>query len=204
MRILFFGDSVTEADRNKEDPFDLGPGYARTAADLLRERFPEVPFEFFNRGISGNRAIDLYNRLQKDCLDLHPDVVVLLVGVNDSMHRTNDVYHYSSNGSFRQYYESLLKILKEHGIRIVMMEPFCLTNPNLNYFRFDLLPKIDIVRELALVYADRFVVLDGPLWADAMENGIRHLTDDGVHPNVEGRKWLGGKAADAIAPLIGN
>ena len=202
MRILFQGDSVTEADRNKNDPSDLGPGYCRTAAEILTEKRPDVGFTFFNRGISGHRAIDLYNRFQTDFLDLRPDVVTILVGVNDSMHRTNDVYRYSSNESFRYYYESILLGLKRANAKIVMLEPFCLPNPALHSFRFDLIPKIDVVRELASVYADRFVLLDGPLWLDAMENGIHHLTDDGVHPNAAGRVWLGEKVAEAVLSVI--
>lgn len=202
MRILFQGDSVTEADRDKNNPDDLGPGYALTASNRIREMRPDMEFTFFNRGISGNRAVDLYHRFQKDFLDLKPDLVTILVGVNDSMHRTNDVYRFSSNDSFRYYYESILKELKSRNIKIVMLEPFCLPNPDLHSFRFDLIPKIDIVRMLASEYADRFVLLDGPLFQDALENGLHHLTNDGVHPNAAGRVWLGEKVAEAVLSVL--
>ena len=62
MRILFQGDSITDAGRSREDLTDLGPGYPRYAAALLRERHPDREWTFINRGVSGNRTGDLLAR----------------------------------------------------------------------------------------------------------------------------------------------
>ena len=69
MKILFQGDSITDADRDREDPHNLGNGYPKDAARFLKEKFPELDFEFIDLGISGNQTIDLVNRLQSDFID---------------------------------------------------------------------------------------------------------------------------------------
>ena len=89
-RILFQGDSITDAGRdkaNKDSPNDraaFGGGYAwLAAAQLLVER-PDDGLKFLNRGVSGNQVTDLASRWQVDCLDLKPDVLRILIGVNDA------------------------------------------------------------------------------------------------------------------------
>ena len=89
MKILFQGDSITDADRDREDPHNLGNGYPKDAARFLKEKFPEIDFEFIDLGISGNQTIDLVNRLQSDFIDIQPDIVSILIGVNDTWHRAD-------------------------------------------------------------------------------------------------------------------
>src|SRR5689334_4727774 len=82
MRILFIGDSVTEAGRRASDPDDLGTGWPALAAARLGG-----PHRFLNRGVGGDRIRDLAARWQPDCLDLRPDVVTVLIGINDTWRR---------------------------------------------------------------------------------------------------------------------
>ncbi|MDB1701325.1 SGNH/GDSL hydrolase family protein, partial [Enterococcus casseliflavus] len=84
--VLFLGDSITDCDRDRQDPHDLGHGFARLVADQLAETFPTAGFTFYNRGIGGNKAADVLARLQEDCLQLTPDVLVFMIGINDTWH----------------------------------------------------------------------------------------------------------------------
>lgn len=96
MKVLFQGDSITDAGRDRTDPHYLGEGYPKYAAEALRAKFPNETFEFINLGISGDRTVDLLNRWQKDCIDVQPDVVSILIGVNDTWRR------YDSNAPRRR------------------------------------------------------------------------------------------------------
>ena len=83
--ILFQGDSITDCHRKRENPDDLGQGYAMLAAKALEKKYPGQ-FRFVNRGISGDKVTDLYERRQQDILDVKPDVMSILIGVNDVWH----------------------------------------------------------------------------------------------------------------------
>lgn len=82
MTLLFQGDSVTDCGRSREDTTDLGPGYPRFAAEELAKRYPNL--RVINRGISGNRSGDLVARWEEDCLALKPDLLSILIGINDT------------------------------------------------------------------------------------------------------------------------
>ena len=202
MRILFQGDSVTDAGRNYADPDDLGPGYPKYAAERLRELFPDREFVFYNRGISGNRSSQLLARWQRDALDLKPDLVTLLIGVNDGWHRYDPVHICTSRTVYRENLKTILSSVKATGAKIILLEPFCHKTPAIPDFRNDLNGMIEVCRDLAREYADAYLPLDGMLAADAVIHPYDHLTNDGVHPNEEGRKWLGTLLADEIAKLI--
>ena len=89
MKILFQGDSVTDAGRDRSNPQDMGEGYPKYAAAMLQDSFPDETFEFCNLGISGHRTEDLVARLQSDFVDTQADIVSVLIGINDVWH------HYS-------------------------------------------------------------------------------------------------------------
>ena len=122
--ILFQGDSITACGRDKSDPGSLGNGYAMLAAKLLEEKYPGQ-FRFVNRGISGDRSVDLYERRQADIFDVKPDYMSILIGVNDVWHglkydRGVDL------DTYMQVYDSLLREIKEKlpGTKLMLMEPF--------------------------------------------------------------------------------
>ena len=88
MKILFFGDSITDAGRNREAPESisgLGVGFVRVVADRLIGKTANK-YEILNRGNSGNRIVDLYSRIKMDCWNYAPDVISILIGVNDVWH----------------------------------------------------------------------------------------------------------------------
>ena len=203
MRVLFQGDSITDAGRSREDLTDLGPGYPRYAAALLRERYPQQEWTFINRGISGNRTGDLLARWQEDCIDLQPDLVSILIGINDTWRAFNS-NNPTSVERFEENYRRLLEETRAHThAKILMLEPFVLHNtPDKDAWRADLDPKIQAVRRLAWQYADAYVPLDGLFAAACMEQGPLYWTADGVHPVEAGARRIAAYYADAAARLL--
>ena len=90
MKILFQGDSITDAGRDRADVHNLGHGYPFYAAELIKEKYPDVEFEFINQGISGNRAENLLARWETDAIEHNPDIISILIAVLIIfMHRSN-------------------------------------------------------------------------------------------------------------------
>ena len=203
MRVLFQGDSVTDAGRARENPANLGNGYPRYAAALLRERFPEREWEFLNLGISGNRTGDLLARWKEDCIDIQPDFLSILIGINDTW-RAFDSNNPTTVEQFEDNYRRLLEDVKNHTHAIIlMMEPFVLRDtPAKDAWRADLDPKIQVVRRLAWEYADGYVPLDGLFAAACMEQGPLYWTADGVHPVEAGAKRIAAAYVEAAARLL--
>lgn len=203
MKILFQGDSITDADRNRDDSHELGFGYPKYAAKLIRERFPEKDIEFVDLGISGNQTIDLVNRLQSDFIDIQPDIVSILIGVNDTWHRAEN-REWLSNEKFEENYRTVLEAIKtQTNAKIVMLEQFLLPAEDKLYFREDLDPKIQITRKLAWEYADVFIPLDGLLASHICNVDWQKVSADGVHPSYDyGAEVIGKIYADYVSELI--
>lgn len=130
MKILFQGDSITDAFRKPEEinpAFQLGNGYAFLVAARLGLRHPERRFEFINRGISGHAVQDLEKRWQADSLDHDPDLLSLLIGVNNIIRRQNgskDIPDADVLASYRRMLEQMRA--QNPRIRFLLMEPFLL------------------------------------------------------------------------------
>ncbi len=123
MKILFQGDSITDCDRRSTTPEGLGAGYVAEAAKAL----DPATIEVINRGISGKRVEDLYARWKPDALHLRPDVISILIGVNDTWHE-----FLGGNGVEVDRYASIYRLLLEWtkdvlpDVRLVLCEPFVL------------------------------------------------------------------------------
>jgi acyl-CoA thioesterase-1 len=191
--VLFQGDSITDADRNYGDPLSMGYGYAQIAASHFAGR----DVRFLNRGISGNRAVDLQARWDRDCLSLKPDWVSIMVGVNDAWRR------YDSNDpttcdDFAESYRDILTQTRDIlAARLIILEPFVLpVSQEITNFREDLDPKIAAVKSLAAEFNAIYVPLD-TLFAQALaDQPPHHWSQDGVHPTPAGHQliataWLG-------------
>ena len=131
--ILFQGDSITDTGRNRDQTDEVnqqsafGNGYAWMAASQLLVSRPVDELRLFNRGISGNKVYQLAERWQVDCLDIKPNVLSILIGVNDIWHKLNGNY----DGTVEVYekdYQALLKRTKESlpNVKLVVCEPFVL------------------------------------------------------------------------------
>ncbi len=200
MKILFQGDSITDAGRNREDPHDLGQGYPKYAAKFIAEMYPDEEFEFIDLGISGNKTEDLVARLQSDFIDIHADVGSVLIGVNDTWHHAGDC-SWVGAGEFEGRLRTIYGAIKETGAKLMVLEQFLLPFPDKLYWRVDLDPKIQIQRKVARDYADIYVPLDGLLAAALIGHDMHEYSDDGVHPNAYGSEFIGRIYADAFAKI---
>lgn len=202
MKILFQGDSITDAGRNREDPHNLGNGYPKYAAALIAANHPEIEFEFVNLGISGNQTKDLVDRLETDFVDIQPDIVSILIGINDVWHHAGDK-SWIPNEVFEERYRTVLTAIKEKtSAKIMMMEPFLIPIEDKLFFREDLAPKIEIVRKLAREFADVYLPTDGLLASAFIGDDPLSYAGDGVHPSEKGCIFIGKLYAQYIDKLI--
>ncbi|MGF6824389.1 acyl-CoA thioesterase-1 [Microbacterium sp. ZKA21] len=192
--ILFFGDSITDAGR-RNDPEQLGDGYVRLIAARLADARPDL--RVVNRGIGGDRTGDLIARLDVDCIDENPDVVSILIGINDVWRRYDDDDATSAE-QFEANLRTILTAIRERtDAAIVILEPFLLPVTDKLRFREDLDPKIEIERRLADEFGATFVPLDAVLAAAAQTDGPESIAGDGIHPTADGHRivaetWLAG------------
>ena len=203
MKILFQGDSITDADRNRDDIHDLGNGYPKYAAKYLTDYFPGIDFEFIDLGISGNQTIDLVNRLDADFVNVQPDIVSILIGVNDTWHRAENK-EWLSDEEFEKRYRTVLDAIKNKtNAKIVMLEQFLLPAEDKLFFREDLDPKIQIVRKLAREYADVLIPTDGLISSAIIGHDWKDVSEDGVHLTYDiGANLVGGMYASFVSNLI--
>ena len=198
MKVLFQGDSITDWGRNREDYHNLGDGYPKFAAEAIKNRHPEEEFEFINLGISGNQTIDLVNRWKEDCIELQPDVVSIMIGINDVWHRA-DNREWLPNEKFEENYRFILNEIKtKTHAKIIMIEPYLLPVPDKEFFREDLDPKIGIVRKLAREFADEYIPTDGIFAARSVHAAPTAWAYDGVHPTEAGAHIIAKEYADAF------
>lgn len=203
MKILFQGDSITDANRNRANIHDLGQGYAKYAAPLIREAKPDIEFEFIDLGISGNRSDDILARTQTDIVDIDPDVVSMLIGINDVWHRHSHGREMTDE-QFEANYRTVLEcIRKETHAKILILCPFLLPSADKEDWRDEVERIAAIVRRLANEYADAYLPLDEK-FAVALPTAPTpmHYSDDGVHPNAAGAQFIGGLYCEAILPLL--
>ncbi len=207
LTIVFQGDSITDAGRNKADGTDIGPGYVKYASEAIAAAFPEVEFTFINRGINANRTCQLFDRLYTDALIFEPDIISVLIGVNDIWHRYEDSIRIeTSDKQLALNYRSILESIKRNSnAKIVMLSPYTLDNENypINKVKEDLKTVHPIIEGLAEEFADSFIPLnrhfDEALKTQPKE---KFYSDDGIHPNEEGRRFIGKLYAEAVIPLI--
>lgn len=206
IRLLFQGDSITDMGRDREDIHNLGFGYPKFTAERLVNLHPEIDFEFLNQGISGDRAESLKARWQTDCIDLQPDVVSILIGINDTWHHVAD-QSWMPHSYFEECYRFCLEeIRNKTNARIIMIEQFLLPgNEFTEQFRPDMDPKVQVTRKLAREYADVFIPMDGIFAAHCIGVDGTAWAGDCVHPSEAGARLIADAYADAfekILPLI--
>lgn len=194
MTILFQGDSITDAGRqnrqkpNPNEQASMGNGYASIATAALLTSRPELNLSIYNRGISGNKVHQLYARWQKECLNYQPDVLSILIGVNDIWHGLNGGY----DGTVETYendYRTLLQKTRKAlpDVKLVICEPFVLRCGAVNDKWF---PEFDYYRAAARKVADEHSAVFVPfqsMFDQALQFApAKHWAGDGVHPSSHG------------------
>lgn len=202
MRILFQGDSITDAGRSRDNNDYLGQGYPALIKSFLGFEEPGK-YEFLNRGVSGNRVVDLYARIKCDIINLMPDVMSILIGVNDVWHEFD--FDTKPNGidadKYFKIYSMLIDEVKEAlpNIKIMIMEPFTLEGiGNEAYykeFKAEVLKRAEKAKAIAEKYGLPFIPLQGKFDEAAKLAPNSHWLKDGVHPAEAGhelikREWI--------------
>ena len=216
MKILFQGDSITDGGRDRSDPHNLGDGFARYAAERIAHVFPDTEFEFINLGISGNRTDQLLERWQEDAIDLRPDIVSVLVGINDICHRYAKIDRpHNTDEQIEANYRSLLIQLREQtDAKIVVIAPFfldcfeqsmysSLLNTDETTMQQDMARVQSVVRKLAAECADAYIPLD-MCFAEALctQPEPRYYSVDSIHPTPSGVELIGNAYLETVIPLI--
>jgi lysophospholipase L1-like esterase len=196
--ILFQGDSITDAGRDKNSktpntPSMMGSGYVMLTAGSLLNKFAEQQPVIYNKGISGNKVYQLAERWDADCLNIKPNVLSILIGVNDYWHTKNHAY----DGTLQKYesdYRALIErtITALPKVKLVICEPFALmVNKAVDSSWF---PDFDGYREAAKNLATEFGAIFVP-FQKVFDEAQKHApgsywTGDGVHPTLAGAQLM--------------
>ncbi|MGF9700155.1 SGNH/GDSL hydrolase family protein [Paenibacillus sp. MABNR03] len=200
--ILFQGDSITDGGRSRNDDPNhfLGHGYAYLISSRLGAELAGKQPRFYNRGVSGDRASDLYARWNEDTFSLKPDLISILIGVNDAW-RTMNGEPSGVTDRLGRAYRHLLEETKEvlPGTGLVLMEPFILKT-GATVERWDMWQERighyqRLVRELATEFSAVLVPLQDVFNQATEKADASYWLWDGVHPTAAGheliaRQWL--------------
>jgi lysophospholipase L1-like esterase len=192
--ILFQGDSITDAGRERMKQQSnlsgsFGTGYSFLAASRILNENPSKDLSIFNRGISGNKVYQLSERWQRDCFDLNPALLSILVGVNDFWH-TLDGKYVGTVEKYAQDYKQLLVLTRKMipEVKLVICEPFAVAGTSAVTEKW--FPAFDGYRAAAKKLADEFDAVFIPYQAifnEALNYApAKYWTGDGVHPSMAG------------------
>ena len=198
--ILFQGDSITDCGREREDITSTGDGYPNMVKGQLGYEKPGE-YEFINKGISGNRIVDVYARIKADIINLKPDYMSLLIGVNDVWHELGGRYNGVSAEKFEKIYGMLIEEILEAlpDIKIMILEPFVLeassttateTEPERwDYFRTEVPLRAAAAKRIAEKYGLSYVALQDKFDEACKWEQNSYWLGDGVHPTSMGH-WI--------------
>ena len=207
-KFLFQGDSITDTNRvdDNEDNFGLGCGYPLLLSAELSKKM-KGEFKFINRGVSGDRITDIYVRIKEDIINLQPDYMSILVGVNDVSHELT-----MQCGVDPEKYEKIYALLIEEiksslpDIKIIVMEPFVLkgsATQNLwEQFKTEVKKYGEASRRIAEKYGLEFVPLQNIFDEVSADGDIRYWSVDGVHPTAAGHQIIKEELQKAIMNII--
>lgn len=201
--VVFAGDSITDCQR-RESEHRLGFGYPLLVAAEWGLRYPDRAVTWLNRGTARDKVSDLEARWQADVLDARPDVVSILVGMNDvGWHTYDPDGHVISAEEYAAAYDRLLAPLAETGADLILIEPFLLPVTTVDEvgdvrigeaerraWRSDLDPKIQALRDLASKHRAHYLAADGMFAELAATTGPEYWSEDGVHPTPPGHAAL--------------
>lgn len=206
--VLFQGDSITDMGRNRtrtaaNDNAGLGPGYPFIAASQLLYRHSDKQLKCYNRGISGNVVPQLIARWQEDCLDLKPNVLSILIGVNDYWHTLGDGNYKGTVQSYREDYTKLLDTTMKAlpDVKLIIGEPYAILGAkvvNDSWFPA-FTPYQQIARDLAEKFGAVFIPYQ-KIYEEAIKKAPAvYWTHDGVHPDTAGDALMAQAILDVIA-----
>ena len=210
-RILFQGDSITDCDRRRDSFYHLGLGYPNLIKASLGMDCPGE-YEFVNRGISGNRIVDLYARIKADFINLKPDYASIYIGVNDTWHEIND-----KNGVDTSKFEKIYTMLIEEiqsacpETKLMVIAPYVVEGPatcnteeipdKYQRFRADVAEKAAVAKSIAEKFGLALIELQPAFDEACTKAPASHWTGDGVHPTECGHEIIKRLWLDAFAKI---
>ena len=210
MKIVFFGDSITDMSRVRNSDGKVesyGDGYVFFVAGKLLSENPQK-YEIINRGISGNRVVDLYARIKGDVWNQQPDVLSILIGVNDVWHELSENPNGVDLTRWEKMYRMLIEDTKERlpNTKIMILEPFVLhgraTDFNDKYEDFQQVKEYaKKAKEIVKDYGLTFVPLQEKFDKAAEKYGEQYYLYDGVHPDVAGAALIAGEWLKAFEKM---
>ena len=206
--ILFQGDSITDCGRGN----GLGCGYPLFVTATLNSENPKE-YNFINKGISGNRIVDVYARIKADIINLKPDYMSILIGVNDVWHEIGHQNGVDAD-KFYKIYCMLTEEIKEAlpNIKIMILEPFCLRasatenteeQPNKwETFNLEVKKRAEKAKAVAEKYDLTFITLQDKFDAAALLAKNAYWLSDGVHPTPAGHNIIKNEWIKAFGELL--
>lgn len=195
MKILFQGDSITDAGRIREDAANMGRGYPLLVKSELGFACPGE-HEFVNKGISGNRIVDVYARIKCDIINLKPDFMSILIGVNDVWHDNSENPNGVDAEKFYKIYDMLIEEVKAAlpDIKIVILAPFVLkgtaTETFWDKFSTEVPKRAEKAELIAKKHNLKFVTLQDKFDEAAKKAPNDYWLFDGVHPTPMGHQII--------------
>lgn len=195
MKILFLGDSITDAGRFN-DPEGLGTGYVRLVKEALKEDI------VINKGVSGERTNEILKRLNNDVLTNDFETIFILAGINDVWFHFASPYK-TTTTIIKNNYEMIINEVKKNkpDAKIVMLSPFAYQSEKFyeKWFVF-LNETIDLIKSLAKKHQAKYLNLQEVLNKNLTKYKKDELLHDGVHPTEIGHQII----RDEILKIITN
>lgn len=195
MRILFQGDSITDAYRARDNEENIGIGYAFLVKASLGFEMPGE-YEFINRGNGGNRIVDLYARIKNDIINIKPDVMSILIGVNDVWHEFAESPNGVNAEKYYKIYDMLIAEVKAvlPEMKIMIMEPFVLkasaTEEKWEQFHEEVRKRAQMAKKISEKYHLPYIALQEGFDKLAKNMPASYWLEDGVHPTAMGHEYI--------------
>jgi lysophospholipase L1-like esterase len=201
--LLFIGDSITDCGRREFAYAPLGCGYVNFAANMLLASRPDLNLSIENRGIGGDSTRDLMDRWQEDCLDLNPDIVSIMIGINDLWRKYGDsidsLERHVGPDEYEENYRFILKQLKkECDPQLILMEPYMFCDDTDNPMLVDLDAYIRIVHRLAEEFDAVIVSVHAAYMALKDKRSADQWAEDTVHPCTWAHAWIAKQWLDTV------
>ncbi len=200
--ILFQGDSITDAGRSRDNDALRGIGYPTLVSAELGLKYPGE-YNFINKGISGNRIVDLYARIKCDFINLKPDYLTILIGINDVWHELGCKNGVDNKKFFRVYCD-LIEEIKTMlpDIEIFILEPFVLkasaTKEDWNVFSKETRMRAESAKAVAEKFGLTFIPLQEKFDEAEKKAEASYWLSDGVHPTAAGHEIIANEVVKAL------
>jgi lysophospholipase L1-like esterase len=192
--MVFIGDSITDAERHRRAYGPLGFGYVHFVGNFLLAKYPQLNLSIINAGVGGDTILDLRDRWQRECLAHRPDVLSVLVGINDVWRLTMEPAFAENAASPEQYEVTCDQLLSQakdlYHSRLVLMEPFMFCRDQYNGVFRSLVPYVQAVHRLAVKHRAVLVPLQQYINRQIAEVPPQKWSDDMVHPSLWAHAWI--------------